>query len=249
MTLVETEMNQANQNAAISTLAAAPQQRSRPVRLPRHLSIELDSADSATSTDRQRLESCIARKFDQQYQAQISHFLPYLLSLNESEQLDAVVGIRLAGESELFLESYLDSRVEQAISRVVRGPVDRSQVVEIGNLAAAVPGTASLLFAVLAVTLDRAGMRWVTCTATPQVQTMLKKLGFSTQAICSAEADALGDNAGDWGEYYASRPKVIVGDTRLAAKIASANPAVAMLVRKLAGPINKAAATLRAASK
>jgi len=203
--------------------------------------------DAVHSTARQRLEACIARKFDSQYGAKIEHFLPYLLSLNDYTQLDAVVGIRLAAESRLFLEQYLDTRVEQAISRAVHGPVDRGQVVEIGNLAAAVPGTASLLFALLAIVLDRAGVRWVACTATPQVQAMFDKLNFTTHTLCQAEAAALEDGDQEWGDYYDSLPTVTIGDTCVAANVARANPAVRELECRLAGPINQAAAALRAA--
>ena len=214
------------------------------VPLPRSLSVDLDPINSA---GRQRLESCIADKFDQQYHAEISHFLPYLLSLSEYEQLDAVVGIQLAGKSELFLERYLDAPVEQAISQVLRSPVDRGQVVEIGNLAAAVPGTASLLFGVLATVLHRAGVRWVVCTATPQVRAMLKNLNFPTHTICDAEAAAMGEQADAWGDYYATRPQVIVGDTRVAAEAVASSRVVNVLSRKLANPINAAAAALKKA--
>ena len=214
------------------------------VPLPRPLSVDLDPIHSA---GRQKLEACIADKFDQQYHAEINHFLPFLLSLSESGQLDAVVGIQFAGNSELSLERYLDAPVEQAISRVLRAPVDRGQVVEIGNLAAAVPGTASLLFGVLATVLHRAGVRWVVCTATPQIRTMLKSLQFSAHAICDADAAAMGEQADEWGDYYASRPQVIVGDTRLAAEAVASSRVVTVLCRKLAGPINSVAAALKSA--
>ena len=216
----------------------------RPASLAPRLCIGLDSVESA---DRQRLEACIARRFDRQYGAKLQHFLPYLLSLNDSAQLDAVVGVRLAGDSPLFLEQYLDTRIEQAISSAVHAPVDRGQVVAIGNLAAVIPGTASLLFALLAIVLDRAGVRWVACTATPQVQVMFDKLNFATHTLCQAEATALDDGEQEWGDYYDSLPKVTIGDTRVAAAAARANPAVQELEWQLAGPIKQMAAALRAA--
>jgi hypothetical protein len=242
-TLVETSMNPVKENTAKSVRTAMPARRRQSTRLPQHFSVALDCADSA---GRGQLEACIARRFDQKYGARIQHFLPYLLSLHERARLDAVVGIRLAAESELFLERYLDERVEQAISRTVRTPVDRDQVVEIGNLASAIPGTASLLFGVLAITLDRAGVHWVACTATPQVQAMLDELNFPAYTLCEARAALLGDQADQWGDYYASRPKVIFGDTRIAAAAARANPAMDMLIGRLAGPIRQVAEALRA---
>jgi hypothetical protein len=230
-------MNREQPDAVESVRAAAS---------PRRLSVELDTADSA---GRPQLESCIADKFAQQYGAKIQHFLPYLLSLNDSRRLNGVVGIRLAAESELFLERYLDDRIEQAVSRTVCKPVDRCQVVEIGNLAAAVPGTAPILFAALAVTLYRAGVHWVACTATPQVRAILDQLDFPTQTICRAEASALGEKALEWGAYYASCPQVLVGDTRVAAMVALGNPVMQSLIGGLVGPIDQAAAALRSARR
>ena len=218
--------------------------QTKSTRLARRHSIELDSIHS---TGRQRLEACIASKFDGQYGAKVQHFLPYLLSLNESTQLGAVVGIRLAAQSPLFLEQYLETRIEQAISSAAHTPVDRGQIVEIGNLAAAVRGSAPILFAVLAIVLDLAGVRWVACTATPQVQILFDKLSFPTHALCTAEASALGENAQEWGAYYDSLPKVTIGDTRIAAEVARTNPEVRNLECRLAGSINQTAAALRVA--
>ena len=85
-------MNQINTyNAPPETLPTPPSRRL--ARLPQALSIGLDSVESG---EREQLEACIAARFDQQYQAHISHFLPYLLSLSESNELGAVVGMRLA---------------------------------------------------------------------------------------------------------------------------------------------------------
>lgn len=238
-------MNQINTyNAPPETRPIPPSRRL--ARLPQALSIGLDSVESG---ERQQLEACIAARFDQQYQAHISHFLPYLLSLSESNELGAVVGMRLAAESELFLERYIESRVEQAISRVVGAPIDRDQIVEIGNLASVVPGTAPVLFAVLAAVLSEAGFRWVVCTATPQVRSVLDKMQFPWQAICSADPTVLGDQAGDWGSYYATRPQVIVGDIRHAIEAAASSRAISALISSLALPIRDTAARLRLAAQ
>lgn len=237
-------MNHTTANTVQALSARTMQPRRRPASFSQALAIGLESTGSA---DRQILEACIAQKFDQQYNAQIHHFLPHLLSLSESEELGAVVGMRLAGQSECFLERYLDTTVEQAISRAVRAPIDRDQVVEIGNLAAALPGTASLLFAVLATILHRAGIRWVVCTATPQIKAMLGNLRFPARTICDADIAAMGDQANEWGDYYASHPQVIVGDTRIAAAAVGDSRLMSALIRKLESPINRIAAALKAA--
>jgi hypothetical protein len=197
---------------------------------------------------RSALESGISKKFSKAYDAELTEFLPNLLSLSASGELGAVVGVREAAIGELFLEQYLDSPVEQSVAGVFRTPVDRSQIVEIGNLAAYVPGLAYTLFAVLATVLDQAGFRWVVCTATPQVAAMLAKMSFSSQAICDADPARLKNGAGAWGEYYASRPTVIAGDISSAAAKVYENRDMAALILQFAEPIARMVADLRKAS-
>jgi hypothetical protein len=197
------------------------------------------------STGRQELESSITHKFERAYGAHLTHFLPSLLRLGVSGEIGAVVGIRSARDGQLFLEQYLDLPVEQAIARAFQTPIDRDQVIEIGNLAANVPGFACTLFAVLATVLNKAGFRWVACTATPQVAAMLGRMGFSTKTVCSADPERLDDDSADWGDYYASRPRVIVGDVREAAARVAGDHELSALVSKFRQPIVQMAASIK----
>lgn len=206
------------------------------------LSIGLVSEHSA---ERQGLESGITHKFESIYGAQLSHFLPNLLRLRIAEELGAVVGIRAAHEGPLFLEQYTDRRIEQLIAGAFETPVDRGQIVEIGNLAADVPGLAYTLFAVLATVLNAAGYRWVACTATPQVEAMLARMNFSSRTICSADPNRLEEGSADWGDYYAVRPNVIIGDVREAAAQVVSNPDMAMLVKQFSRPIAEMSSNLK----
>ena len=168
-----------------------------------------------------------------------------MLSLDLDDQPGAIAGLRFAGRSALFLELYLDRPVEQAVARRFLEPVDRGQVVEIGNLVSMLPGAAAMLFSLLPGLLEAAGVRWVTCTATPQVRAMLAKLGFPSTTICEADPAAVGDSVESWGSYYESRPLVIAGDVRLAAKLAARNPDARRLRCLLEAPIANAATALR----
>ena len=197
------------------------------------------------SAERSELESGISRKFASTYGAELSHFLPNLLRLKVSDELGAVVGIRGASKGSLFLEQYLDLPIEQSVARAFNTPVDRDQIIEIGNLAANVPGFAYSLFAVLATVLNQAGYRWVACTATPQVAAMLARIGFSSTTICSADPARLENGSAAWGEYYATRPRVIAGDVRSAAAKVAENRDMAVLMRQLAQPIAQMAASLK----
>ncbi len=199
------------------------------------------------SPERNQLEQAIARKFHSAFGAQISQFLPNLLRLKISGELGAVAGVRTARSDTLFLEQYIDRPVQQIVAQAYATPVDRDQVVEIGNLAANLHGSSYVLFAVLATVLNQAGFRWVTCTATPRVEAMLTRMQFSYRTICSADAARLDDGSADWGQYYESRPSVIVGDLRDATLQIMSNPEMLALVGQFAGPIATMALNLRSA--
>jgi hypothetical protein len=160
------------------------------------------------------------------------------------DQPGAIAGLRFAGCSALFLEHYLDRPVEQAVARRFHEPVDREQIVEIGNLVSMLPGAASMLFAVLPGLLDAAGVRWVVCTATPRVHGMLEGMGFPSKTICAADPSVLGDGVESWGSYYESRPRVIAGDVKVAARLARGNADARRLMKALAGPLEDASAVL-----
>jgi hypothetical protein len=203
---------------------------------------------SEQAPERRQLEAAIADKFHTAYGAQLSNFLPQLMRLSVAGELGAIVGIRPASSGELFLEQYLDIPVQQAVAAQFRTPVDRDQIVEIGNLAATIPGLAYSLFAILATVLDRAGYRWVACTATPQVAAMLARMQFSSKTISGADPARLAAGCADWGKYYASRPQVIVGDTREAARTVAGNRDMAVLLHQLEGPISHMAKSLKRAA-
>jgi hypothetical protein len=201
------------------------------------------------SMHRASLERFIAERFASQYGARIDHFLPILLSLDLAGGPGAIAGLRPASQSALFLENYLDVPVEQAVSRSFRQPVDRAQVIEIGNLVSLLPGAAKMLFSVLPLLLDAAGVRWVTCTATPQVQAILGKLGFESTKICNADPATLGDQVDAWGTYYDSRPSVIAGDVRIAASRARQDSRVTQVQRTIRTTLASFAAAIRTARR
>jgi len=96
---------------------------------------------------RAELKDYIARRYARRHQAAIEHFLPNLLALKNGQRIHAALGLSSARNQTLFLESYLDKPIEQAISQQLCTPVDRTKVVEIGNLAASQRAASTLLFA------------------------------------------------------------------------------------------------------
>lgn len=201
-------------------------------REPRPHPLQLDIVD-ACSDVRCTLESQIAERFARNYSAQITHFLPLLISLRTTGRLTSVVGLQVARDSKLFVEQYFDTPVEQVVSGAVSTPVDRRSIVEIGNLAAIENGKSSLIFSLLAITLYRAGLRWVVCTATPQVQDILASMGFETRTICHADAKRLDGDRRLWGDYYSTCPKIITGNIEDAANRVMSAPKFAALADEL----------------
>jgi hypothetical protein len=231
-------MTSSDANGAFYTHGAAARQYRNGVQ---NLSLALVTRQSP---ERPAVEQSITQKFERAYGAHLTHFLPDLLKLSVSGELGAVAGVRSAHGSRLFLEQYLDQPVEQAVAGAFMTPVDRDKIVEIGNLAANAPRLAYSLFAVLATVLSHAGYRWVVCTATPQVASMLTRMGFSAQNICRADPSQLEAGSSGWGEYYASRPRVIAGDVQLAAAQVAANRETAGIVSQFHQPIMQMAASL-----
>ncbi len=234
--------------ATLSPLAWKPADDSaNPLQGPNRTQLALNF-DDRLSPHRQMLEQSISERFRASYDARLEAFLPYLLSLSRDNQINAVLGIRLASEERLFLEQYLDLPVEQCVSGAYRSPIDRSDIVEIGNLAASVANATPALFAVLVSALDAAGYRWLVCTATAQVEVMLEKLSFSTQTLGQADPSRLLSGRSQWGSYYDSHPTVVVGDVAVAAQIVQSSAVLSRSIRGLSDTINDVGQQLKRAS-
>lgn len=172
------------------------------------------------AADRHQVESYVAKQFEATYGANINEFMPLFMSLGCNDRFSAVTGIKPVEEKRLFLEQYLEQPIEQAVARVFETPANRLSVVEIGNLAATQRGSSQLLFVLLAATLHRAGFRWITFTATPQVRKTINRLGFELRIIDEAKPERLGQSAlQQWGSYYQTKPLVVVGDLNHAMQV------------------------------
>ena len=148
------------------------------------------------------------------YDARLSSFMPYLLKVAEKEgSFRAIVGIRNAAEGPLFLETYLDESIEQAIAAKTGEAVDRNGIVEIGNLAESRPGDARLGIIASTMYLHTLGYRWVVFTAVPQLLNAFKRLGMDPAPMVVADPERLPeDQRALWGSYYDERPMVCLGD-------------------------------------
>lgn len=165
----------------------------------------------ANAPARNELEAFIHARYASIYQANIQHFLPFILASWQGPKLQGALGLRPGATGSFFVESYLDTSIENIVALQQGEHVPREQIIETGNLAGS-RGSSQLLFVVLTEVLYKAGFRWITFTATPMVINLLHRLGFAPQVVCEADVTRLGVNAKDWGCYYDSKPSVVIGN-------------------------------------
>ncbi len=119
--------------------------------------------------------------------------------------------LRGADGRALYLEQYLDQPVEAAIAAATGHSVERSHVVEVGNLAGANCRTAVRMVALLPGQLMAGGYRWIVFTATSAVREILLGFGAPLVELARAEGARIATGADDWGRYYESDPRVFAG--------------------------------------
>lgn len=162
---------------------------------------------------RDALEAFIADSFRASYGAEVSHFSEVLLGVRDSSgQWIAALGYTPAALGPLFLEHYLEAPVETAISAHARSPVERSAIVEVGNLAALHPGAARSLIISTTQLLNSLGLRWVVFTATVSLLNSFSRLRLQPHVLAPADPARLPDRGQRWGSYYDTQPKVMFGD-------------------------------------
>lgn len=161
---------------------------------------------------RGELERFIANAFRDKHGAQIHSFMPDLLGLrNASGELRAVAGYRPAGQERLFLEQYLDQPVEAALAAKLGRPVERTEIIEIGNLASNGCRQARHLVSLLPRYLFDRGYSWVVFTATSLVRNVLESVGAELVELAAADSSRLKSGNDSWGIYYRNDPRVMAG--------------------------------------
>ena len=175
------------------------------------------------------VESYIARRFARCHGACVTSFLPRLLAAGTGDRLGAAIGLRTASAAPLFLETYLDTPIDAALTRHAGQPVERSQLAEIGNLAASNSRAGQLLVALLIAALRGAGFRWLVFTATRPVRARIAALGLPLHALAAADPARLGTARATWGRYYDAEPWVMAGDLALGMTLLHGTPLAALL--------------------
>jgi len=166
----------------------------------------------AGAPPRAELEAFVARAFERRHDARVQSFMPTLLSFRDGAgELRGVIGLRGAARQPLYLEQYLEQPVEQAIADATGRPVDRRQVVEVGNLAGANCRTAMRMVAALPAYLLAQEYEWIVFTATSAVRGILQGFRAPLAELARADASRVASAPDQWGRYYDTDPRVLAG--------------------------------------
>lgn len=166
--------------------------------------------------ERAEVEEFIRRVYADRYGAHVPGFAPTLVSLRDGDgTIMAAAGYRAARSGPLFLERYLGAPVESVLGALVASPPLRSDVVEIGHLAAgdgAGAGAGYQLMALLGPHLGGLGFGWAVSTLTRGLHRLMLRMGIRPLVLAPADPAALGGEAAAWGRYYEHRPVVAAGE-------------------------------------
>jgi len=229
-----------NEQASVATNQTRTARADR-LLLP-HMPIQFEHA---TSPSKKVVEVFVADRFRHHYQAEITHFLPYLISTRMNETLTAAMGFQPAGSVKpLFLEQYLTTSIETEISRLTNQTVDRNKIAEVGNLTSVHRGTSQLLFVLTIAILHEAGFEWSVFTATKQVQSLLGRLNLVTITICEANPDKLIDGKQSWGSYYDDKPNVLIGNLTDAIALLQQHEVIGFILKNYQKTIGDIAKTI-----
>lgn len=162
-----------------------------------------------------KIRQFIAETFQHHYGATIESYCDRLIGVCSPQgNMLAAAGYNLAEEGPLFLEQYLDKPLEQQIQQQLGLDITRSEIAEVGNLAALQAGGARMLIEMMTQRLHGEGRRWVAFTATQSLINSFHRMGLSPVILAPAKPERM-KNAKAWGSYYQQNPHVAFGDIQL----------------------------------
>ena len=170
------------------------------------------AAVEAGAPERAELEAFVCDAFRRGHDATVSSFMPTLLSFRDaSGALRGVIGLRGAEPRPLYLEQYLEQPIEAAIGAATGQPVQRRQVVEVGNLAGSNCRAAMRMVASLPGYLLSRDYQWIVFTATSTVRGILQGFGAPLVELARADGSRVASGQDQWGSYYQKDPRVFAG--------------------------------------
>ncbi len=163
--------------------------------------------------DSYEIKTFISDIFYKKYKAKIKVSYPELMCLTDKDnRIFAALGIRSADKNELFLEQYLDDKIENVLTKIYKNNILRNDIVEIGSLASQKRGMARFLYITLALILKQRKYKYAIITGTDYLLSYFKKAGLKPKIIAQAKQSRLKDQNVNWGSYYKTSPKVMALD-------------------------------------
>jgi len=175
---------------------------------PEKIQISVTGPDAE---NRREQEAFISEKFHAAHHAEIQHFMPEFLTLqNAGGDLIAICGMRPARNQALFLEQYLELPIEQVLSLQTGKSISRETIIEVGNLAVSSPSHIRKLLASLNTHLHTTMAEWVVFTGITTLYNSLIKLNIPMYILGHADVIRLPEEQrSSWGSYYHQHPQVI----------------------------------------
>ena len=159
-------------------------------------------------------EAFVRSRFRRSHGAHIATFMPtLLLMIDGNDKLVAVTGFRRAAQERLFLERYLSVPIELALSchAHAHAPVQRAEIVEVGNFAAVDARHAKILMSFLPAFFLERSARWIVFTATACIRGILAAMGGCCMEVGMADRARAAGGLDEWGRYYSKDPRVMAG--------------------------------------
>ncbi len=155
----------------------------------------------------------IRRQYTLSHNAHVRHLIPQrFCTVDQQRKMTAVVGIRYFNGETSLLERYLDAPIERVVSQKITRHVARTELVEVGNLAAASLIHSGRLIVFLLHLLAAKELPYAVCTGTTAVRLALKRTGVPFDCIGDADPARLGLERLDWGNYYDKSPQILLID-------------------------------------
>jgi len=176
--------------------------------------ISLFDIISPEDADWEQATDFIRDTYARAYGAKIDSFMPKIMRVSDAAgNCRAIMGFRLAADQPLFLEHYLDDPIEDVISRYRGEPIQRSEIIEVGNLAEARPGDARMALIGATAYMHALGCRWLVFTGVTRMRNVFRRLGLDVWELMVADENRLPpQELTRWGSYYQGNPVVCFGD-------------------------------------
>lgn len=147
-------------------------------------------------------------KFRSSYAASVEPNPQYFaVTQDQEDRILACAGITFADHRILFSEQYLTQPIEEILSQRFERTIERSNIVEIGNLISHHLTAGMILVNMIPLLSWCMGGHYLLCTVTPRVRQMMESCQIDFEPLLTADPTRLADDSGkNWGTYYAKKP-------------------------------------------